>query len=65
MHILAKELHQGLLLLLLVLDHPVDDVEEEDGDYDVGGDDVNLVVVPLPKNFISPPSSISQSRRGK
>ena len=62
MHILAKELHQGLLLLLLVLDHPVDDVEEED---DVGGDDVNLVVVPLPKNFISPPSSISQSRRGK
>ena len=64
-NILAKELHQGLLFLLLVLNHPVDDVENEDGDDGVGDDDVNLVVVPLPKNFISPPSSISQSRRGK
>ena len=64
-NILAKELHQGLLFLLLVLNHPVDGVEEEDGDDSVGDDDANLVVVPLPKNFISPPSSISQSRRGK
>ena len=62
MHVLAEELHQGLLFLLLVLDHPGEDVEEGGGD---GGDDGNLVVVPLPKNFMRPPSSISQSSRGR
>ena len=29
--ILAKELHQGLLLLLLILNHPVSEVVEDDG----------------------------------
>ena len=60
-NILTKELHQGLLLLLLILNDPVDDVEEDDGD----GADGDLVVVPFPKNFMRPPSSISHSRRGK
>ena len=58
-NILTKELHQGLLLLLLILNDPVDDVEEDDGADD------DLVVVPFPKNFMRPPSSISHSSRGK
>ena len=35
---------------------------DEDGDED--DDDDNLVVAPLPKNFMSPPSIISQKHRG-
>ena len=34
---------------------------DEDGDGDGDGD---LVVVPLPKNFMSPPSIMSQKHRG-
>ena len=67
-HILAKELDQGLLFLLLILNHPVQDVEEdvgEGGDGGDGGDGGNLVVVPLPKNFMRPPSSISQRSLGR
>ena len=62
MHILAKELDQGFLFLLLILDHPVQDVEKDVGE---GGDGGNLVVVPLPKNFMRPPSSISQRSLGR
>ena len=67
-HILAKELDQGLLFLLLILNHPVQDVEDnvvEGGDGGDGGDGGNLVVVPLPKNFMRPPSSISQRSLGR
>ena len=38
-----------------------DDDGEGDGDGDGDGD---LVVVPLPKNFMSPPSIMSQKHRG-
>ena len=63
-HILAKELDQGLLFLLLILNHPVEGVGEG-GDGGDGGDGGNLVVVPLPKNFMRPPSSISQRSLGR
>ena len=38
------------------------DENGKDGDEDCSDD--NLVVVPLPKNFMSPPSIISQKHRG-
>ena len=36
-----------------------------DVDIGVGLDVGHLVVVPLPKNFMRPPSSINQSSRGR
>ena len=43
------------------------DHDDGDGDDDGNGDDDgdgDLVVVPLPKNFMSPPSIMSQKHRG-
>ena len=37
--------------------------DDDDGDGDGDGDG-DLVVVPLPKNFMSPPSIMSQKHRG-
>ena len=47
-------------------DEAVDEDGDENGneDSDEDGFDDNLVVVPLPKNFMSPPSIISQKHRG-
>ena len=41
-----------------------DEDDDDDGDDDNDDHDPHLVVVPLPKNFMSPPSIISQKQRG-
>ena len=41
-----------------------DDDEEQLGEGGEDGVDDNLVVVPFPKNFMSPPSIMSQKHRG-
>ena len=51
------------MMIWAIFDDDNDGDVDDDGDGDGDGDG-DLVVVPLPKNFMSPPSIMSQKHRG-